>query len=121
MSTRIEEIEEKILKIADEYGVNRENVKKKLDLLKKLKRKIRGVWASPNWLWIATEQDTKFTWYGVTFSPFVPEGEFGSWYVGELEEMGIKPVIKPTYRWKLTPSDWEKLRRMKKLLMGEVI
>ena len=110
------ELEEKILSIAREVGVKEEEVKKALELMKKYKRKIRGVWATKGWLWIATEHDTKLTWYGVTFSPFVPEGEWGSWYIGELESIGVEAKIKPVFKWKIEEKDIRQLELLKKAL-----
>jgi len=100
MSEITPELERKIEEIAISEGVNPESVKKQLDFLKKNKKKILGVWGLHGWLWIATEQPTKPTWFGVVFSPFVENGEYGSWYVGEPEENGAKAFIEPEYRFK---------------------
>ncbi|MGQ9469773.1 MAG: hypothetical protein ACUVTD_08165 [Nitrososphaerales archaeon] len=104
----VEEVEEKILKTAEEFGLDVKKVKEMLDYLKERKKKIRGVWAVPKWMWIAIEQDTKYTWYGVTFSPIVPEGEFGTWYLWEPPAVTI---IEPAYRWKVEREELERMRK----------
>jgi len=109
-----EEIEKKIIEIAKKVGVSEEAVKRRLEEMKKFKRKIRGVWSLPGWLWIATEQDTKFTWSGWTFSPFVPEGEYGSWYIWDMKDLGATEEIVPIYRWKVTPEEIEKQKKLLK-------
>ena len=110
------ELEKKIISIAERVGVDTEAVRRRLDLMKKFKRKIRGVWSAPNWLWIATEQDTKFTWSGWTFSPLVPEGEYGSWYIWEMEEIA-REELKPVFRWKVKREEIERMKaKLKEIL-----
>lgn len=109
------EVRKKIEDVASEMGLDVEAVKEQLDYIEKRKKTIKGVWSLPNWVWIATEQGTKETWYGVVFSPIVTRGEWGSWYVGELEDLGASVVVQPEYRWKLTSEEMEKLRAFRKL------
>jgi hypothetical protein len=113
------EIEEKLIEIGKRAGIDIEQLKRRIELMKEYKRKIYGVWTIPGWMWIATEQDTKFTWAGWTFSPYVPEGEYGSWYIWELDEIGAKTEIEPIYRWKPRPEEISRLREMLKKAMGD--
>jgi len=110
MSYEIEELEDKILEVAKSVGVNVEFVKDRLEKMKKYKRKIVGLWSSPGWLWIATEQDTKFTLAGWVFSPYVPEGEYGSWYIWQTEMM--KEEVPPKLRWIPKKEEIERMRKM---------
>ena len=109
------ELEQKIIRKADEMGVDTHYVQKQLDFIKKRKNEIKGVWSLRNWMWIATEQSTKGTWFGVVFSPFV-DSEWGSWYVGEPEKQGAVTVVKPEYRWKMSDEKMRKEREMRKLM-----
>ena len=52
------EIEEKLIEIGKRAGIDIEQLKKRIELMKQYKRKIYGVWTIPGWMWIATEQDT---------------------------------------------------------------
>lgn len=110
MAYEIKDVEDKILEIAKNVGVNVEFVRDKIEMMKRYKRKIVGVWSSPGWLWIATEQDTKFTFAGWTFSPMVPEGEYGSWYIWEVEK--LKEEIPPKLRWRPEKEEIERMRKM---------
>jgi len=109
--------ERKIVEKAKELGIPEENIKRVLSEIKKAKRKIRGVWGLRGWMWIATGQPSKYIWEGWVISPIVPKGEFGSWYVWELKDVGAEEIVKPFYRYKLTPEDIE---RMKEKLRGVI-
>ncbi len=107
--------ERKIVEKAKELGIPEENIKRVLSEIKKVKRKIRGVWGLRGWMWIAVDQPSKYIWEGWVISPIAPKGEFGSWYVWELKDVGAEEIVKPFYRYKLTPEDIE---RMKEKLRG---
>jgi len=104
-------MEEKAIEAAKKAGVSVERVREVLKELKKFRKKIRGIWHAPGWLWIAVEQPTKLTWSGWVFSPLAPKGEYGSWYVWELEGIAT-PVIEPLYRWKPTKEEVERAKKM---------
>jgi len=107
------DLERKIVAMGDFFAIDPRGIKKRLDEMKKNKRKIKGVWiSSRGWMWIAQEQPTKMTWFGVTFSPYVPEGEYGSWYLDDPETIGARVVVQPEYRWKVSQEEIKRHRKM---------
>jgi len=114
------EVEEKLLEIGKKAEIDIESLKKVIETMKRFKRRIYGVWTLPRMMWIATGQDTKFTWEGWVFTPFVPQGEYGSWYIWEPEEIGATIEIEPVYRFKPKPYEITRLREMLGRAIGDL-
>lgn len=108
----IREVKEKVLEAAQQFNIPVSNVLDELRRMEDRKRKIKGVWAVDGWMWIATEQDTKFTWSGVVFSPMTPRGEYGSWYIDEPK---AQIIVTPEPRWKVSEEELKKHRKMREL------
>lgn len=75
------------------------------DKLKKQPKTGKFVWETPDksWRWEATKYQGNGIFFGKVTSPYVPEGEWGTWYVWEVEQNA-----------KLVSGDKEKLTEMKK-------
>lgn len=52
-----------------------------------MKRKVNFVWKTVDgsWTWTSTHYEGNGIFYGKVTSPFVPHGEYGTWYVHELK------------------------------------
>jgi hypothetical protein len=52
-------------------------------------KKVDIMWKNgEGWTWLATRYEGNGIFYGKVTSPFVPEGEYGTWYLWEIEEDG---------------------------------
>lgn len=51
-------------------------------------RRMRVVWqtADGSWKWVAEKYEGNGVFFGKVFSPVVPEGEYGTWYLWEVEK-----------------------------------
>lgn len=56
--------------------------------------------------------------YGVVTSPYVPTGEYGTWYIWEIEEVGAKLVKGDRKKLDEIRKKSEKARKMQKFMMG---
>jgi hypothetical protein len=56
------------------------------------KKKVDFVWKVANWTWEASRYEGNGIFYGKVTTPYVPEGEWGTWYLWEIEEQGAKLV-----------------------------
>jgi len=55
----------------------------------RLPRKVRFVWKNNlGWTWEASEYQGNGIFFGKVTSPYVPEGEHGTWYLWEIERDG---------------------------------
>jgi len=52
-----------------------------------MKRKVSFAWETRDgsWIWTATHYEGNGVFYGKVRSPYVPYGEYGTWYIWELE------------------------------------
>lgn len=50
-------------------------------------QRLRAVWrtADGSWTWEAEKYEGNGVFYGKVTSPFVPDGEYGTWYLWEVE------------------------------------
>jgi len=55
-----------------------------------MKRKVNFIWEIPHagWRWVATHYEGSGIFFGKVTSPFVPDGEFGSWYYWDMKQNG---------------------------------
>lgn len=106
------EVERKIIEHGVFAGLDPTPIKRRLDEIRKDKKKIKGVWARAGWMWIATEHATKMTMFGVVFSPYVGSGEYGSWYLDDPESVNAGVIVEPEYRWKVTQEEIKRHRKM---------
>jgi len=53
-----------------------------------MEKKVNFVWKTSGWLWEATHYNGHGIFYGKVTSPFVPNGEFGTWYYWEIKQIG---------------------------------
>lgn len=55
-----------------------------------MKRKVDFVWELPltTWRWEASHYEGNGIFFGKVSSPFVPKGEYGNWYLWEIEQEG---------------------------------
>jgi len=53
-----------------------------------MRRKVNFKWQTRDgsWTWTATHYEGNGVFYGEVRSPYVPHGEYGTWYVWELEQ-----------------------------------
>lgn len=51
-------------------------------------RRMKVVWKTPDgsWRWVAEKYEGNGVFFGQVFSPFVPDGEYGTWYMWEVEQ-----------------------------------
>ena len=51
-------------------------------------QRMRVVWktADGSWTWVAEKYEGNGIFYGKVTSPIVPQGEYGSWYIWEVEQ-----------------------------------
>jgi hypothetical protein len=56
------------------------------------RKKVNFVWKAGNWTWEATKYEGNGIFFGKVTSPYVPEGEYGTWYLWQIEEQGAKLV-----------------------------
>jgi hypothetical protein len=56
------------------------------------KKKVDFIWKYGNWKWQATKYEGNGIFYGKVTTPYVPEGEWGTWYLWEIEEQGAKLI-----------------------------
>jgi hypothetical protein len=56
------------------------------------KKKVNFVWKSGNWTWEANKYEGNGIFFGKVTSPYTPEGEWGTWYLWEIEEQGAKLI-----------------------------
>jgi hypothetical protein len=51
-------------------------------------KKVHFIWATPDsrWTWTATRYEGNGIFYGRVNSPYVPDGEYGTWYLWEVEK-----------------------------------
>jgi hypothetical protein len=77
----------------------------KLAEMKGTPKGAKFVWETPDksWRWEATKYQGNGIFFGKVTSPYVPEGEWGTWYVWEVEENA-----------KLVAGDRDALAKMKK-------
>lgn len=59
------------------------------------------------WEWFTTEIEDENYRFGLVQSPICPEGEFGSFYLPEIREIGGNVLIETNVRACLPPSGWE--------------
>jgi hypothetical protein len=57
-----------------------------------MSKKVDFVWKLANWTWEAQKYEGNGIFYGKVTTPYVPEGEYGTWYLWEIEEQGAKLV-----------------------------
>jgi hypothetical protein len=55
-------------------------------------KKVAFTWKLPGWTWEATRYEGNGVFYGKVTSPFTPSGEYGTWYLWEIENEGAKLV-----------------------------
>jgi hypothetical protein len=57
-------------------------------------KKVSFKWELPDksWTWEATRYEGNGIFFGKVTSPFVPEGEWGTWYLWEIERNGARLV-----------------------------
>lgn len=55
-------------------------------------KKVNFVWAVPGWRWEATHYNGHGIFFGRVTSPYVPQGEYGTWYLWEIEGSGARLV-----------------------------
>lgn len=56
------------------------------------KKKVNFAWKAGNWTWEASRYEGNGIFYGKVTTPYVPEGEWGTWYLWEIEEQGAKLI-----------------------------
>lgn len=57
--------------------------------ISRLPRKVSFTWKNnTGWKWEATEYQGHGIFFGKVTSPIVPEGEYGTWYLWEIEKDG---------------------------------
>jgi hypothetical protein len=84
-------------------------------------KKVDMVWENNmGWKWQATNYEGNGIFFGKVTSPFVPEGEYGSFYLWEIEEDGKARLVKGD------KSFLEEIKRksakaieMQKMMMGK--
>jgi len=55
-------------------------------------KKVDFVWKVGGWTWEAEKYEGNGIFFGKVTSPIVPEGEYGTWYLWEIENEGAKLV-----------------------------
>jgi hypothetical protein len=61
-----------------------------------MQRKVSFTWQTldGSWRWVATHYEGNGIFFGKVTSPFVPNGELGTWYVWELKENPSVRLVK---------------------------
>lgn len=60
----------------------------------RLPRKVSFTWKnSQGWKWEASEYQGHGIFFGKVTSPYVPEGEYGTWYLWEIEKDGYAQLV----------------------------
>jgi hypothetical protein len=57
-----------------------------------MSKKMVFVWKLPGWTWEASRYEGNGIFYGKVTSPFVKDGEWGTWYLWEIEKEGARLV-----------------------------
>jgi hypothetical protein len=55
-------------------------------------KKVNFVWSVADWKWEASEYQGNGIFFGKVTSPIVPDGEYGTWYLWEIEQNGAKLI-----------------------------
>jgi hypothetical protein len=55
-----------------------------------MNKKVNFIWElqGGSWRWVATHYQGNGIFFGQVFSPFTPEGEYGTWYYWEIKQNG---------------------------------
>ena len=71
-------------------------------------RKCSFVWKSPDgsWTWTATHYEGNGIFFGTVTSPYVPDGEMGTWYYNDIatyplvkgSEAELDKLLKPSFK-----------------------
>jgi hypothetical protein len=57
-----------------------------------MRRKVDFIWTIGDWRWEASHYEGNGIFYGKVTSPYTPTGEYGTWYIWEIESQGAKLV-----------------------------
>lgn len=61
---------------------------------KRLPKKVSFIWKNNSgWTWTAEKYEGNGIFFGKVTSPYVPEGEYGTWYLWEIERDGNAKLI----------------------------
>jgi len=55
-------------------------------------KKVNFIWSVGDWKWEASEYQGHGIFFGKVTSPIVPDGEYGTWYLWEIEQNGAKLI-----------------------------
>ena len=58
-----------------------------------MNKKVNFVWVLPGWKWTATHYQGNGIFYGLVTSPFVTDGEYGTWYYQEIKSQGARLIV----------------------------
>ncbi len=86
-----------------------------------MNKKVNFVWElkEHGWRWEASHYQGNGIFYGKVTSPFVPSGEFGTWYIWEIEQNGAILVSGNKEELDEIKKKSQKVQIIQKALMGD--
>ena len=81
-------------------------------------RKVKFIWKARDWTWEATRYEGNGIFYGKVTTPIVPHGEYGTWYLWEIELNGAVLVKGDKARLDKIRETSKKAMEMQRVLMG---
>ena len=89
-----------------------------------MRRKVSFVWKTldGSWVWTSTHYEGNGIFFGKVTSPFVPQGEYGTWYVHQLIGNPAVRLVKGTQaelNKMLNSKQTQKAMELQKKIMGD--
>ena len=83
-----------------------------------MSKKMVFIWKLPGWTWESIKYEGNGIFYGKVTSPYVPTGEYGTWYLWEIEGQGAKLVKGDKQLLDKIRKQSKKKAEMQRILMG---